>query len=247
LENNEDTKSVAVWNAVLGAALAVPGIRISRANYLRSVLAKHVARQTVEQAIATTPARAGVPIHVVERAARTSVLWHRAGVTATSTVLGLPGGWWVGGAIPADVAQYFAHVIMVLQKLAFLNGWPDFVPPPEEELDDDTRLVLTLFIGVMFGAQEANIAINKLAQALAQEVVTRIPRGALTKYAIYNVAKQVAKWLGVQLTKKKFAEFVGRTIPIVGGLLGGTVTWLAFGIGAKRLRLHLEGLPLAGG
>jgi hypothetical protein len=102
-----------------------------------------------------------------------------------------------------------------------------------------------LFIGVMLGAQGATNGLSKLATAVGTEVAKRLPRAPLTKYAIYQIAKQVAKWIGVALTKKKFAEFIGRAIPIVGGGVAGVITWVAFGTGAKRLLEHLEGLPLA--
>jgi len=36
---------------------------------------------------------------------------------------------------------------------------------------------------------------------------------------VYQLAKQVAKWVGVKITKRKFAEWVGRAIPLVGGLV----------------------------
>ena len=60
-----------------------------------------------------------------------------------------------------------------------------------------------------------------------------------------NLAKQVAKWIGISLTKKKFAELVGRAIPFLGGVVAGGMTWAVFGASAKRLRSHLAGLPMA--
>jgi uncharacterized membrane protein len=148
------------------------------------------------------------------------------------------------GTIPADLAQYFWHVIVLLQKLAYLNGWPSLLQD-DEEIDDETKLVITLFVGVMLGAEGAAEGLTRLAAAVGKEVAKRLPRAALTKYAVYQVAKQVAKWIGVSLTKKKFAELVGRAVPLVGGVVAGTLTWVLFNAGAKRLLQHLESLPLA--
>jgi len=36
-----------------------------------------------------------------------------------STLVGLPGGWWIAGTIPADLAQYYQNVIQMAQKLAY--------------------------------------------------------------------------------------------------------------------------------
>jgi hypothetical protein len=113
------------------------------------------------------------------------------------------------------------------------------------EVDDETKLLLTLFVGVMFGAHGARDGLSKLAAAIGTQVAKRLPRAALTKYAVYQVAKQVARWIGGSLTKKKFAEAVGRAVPVLGGILAGSLTWILFGAGAKRLHLHLDGLPLA--
>ena len=240
----EDSGGLTVWNGILGAALKIPGARIDRAAFLRSALTPHVASDLVLAAIERTPAKAGVPKELIAKVARSSIKWHRAGVSATSALAGLPGGWWIAGTVPVDLAQYFYHVLVILQKLAYLHGWPSLLQD-DEEVDDETKLVLTLFVGVMLGAQGAANGVSKLATAVGSEVAKRLPRASLTKYAIFQIAKQVAKWIGLNLTKKKFAELLGRAMPVVGGLLAGTITWTAFGGGAKRLLEHLEGLPLA--
>lgn len=134
--------------------------------------------------------------------------------------------------------------MVVVEKLAYLHGWPTLLPE-REEIDDETKLVLTLFVGVMLGAKGATDAVAQLSKELSKQVVRRLPSAALTKYAMYNLAKQVAKWVGVSLTKKKFAEWLGRMIPLFGGLVAGVFTWVAFSGGSRRLLEHLESLALA--
>lgn len=233
-----------LWNKILGAALALPGARVNRAAYLRSELGAHLPLDKVEDAIASTPANAGVSKTIVRRCTASAIKWHRAGVSASSAALALPGGWAMAASVPTDLGQFFWHTIVVSQKLAYLHGWPELLPEGGE-VDDETKLVLTLFAGVMLGAQGANEGLSKLATAVSGEVARRLPRAPLTKYALYKLAKQVAKWLGVSLTKKKFAEFIGRTVPVVGGVVAGTLTWVAFGGGARRLDEHLQGLAFA--
>jgi hypothetical protein len=240
----DNDTGLTVWNGILGAALKIPGARIDRAAFLRSALTSHVVADVVEAAVASTPAKAGIPAATIKKAAQSSVAWHRVGVSATSALAGLPGGWWIAGTVPVDLAQYFWHVVVVLQKLAYLHGWPALFQD-DEDIDDETKLVLTLFIGVMLGAQGAASGLSKLAAAVGGEVAKRLPRASLTKYAIYQIAKQVARWIGVSLTKKKFAEMVGRAVPIIGAGVAGAITWVAFGSGSKRLLEHLESLPLA--
>lgn len=236
--------ALGLWNQLLTTALKMPGVRVDRATFLRSALTGCCSAAQLEQAIQTTPAKAGLSKRAIREAAESSIKWHRAGVTAVSAVTGLPGGWWLAGTIPADLAQYFWHVVVMLQKLAFLHGWPALLEN-DAEPDDETKLVLTLFVGVMLGAQGATDTLGKLARALSAELSKRLPRAALTKYSLHRLALEVAKWIGLSLTKKKLAELIGRAVPLAGGVVAGSVTWLTFGKGAERLLTHLEGLPLA--
>ena len=233
-----------VWNRVLRAALAMPGARIDRASFLRKELSKHFSDEVVEKAVQTRPAEAGIPKTAIQSIAKSSIKWHRAGVTSVSFAAGIPGGWWMAGTIPADMTQFFWHVVVILQKLAYLHGWPSFADE-NEELDDETLLVFTIFVGVMFGAGAASKALGDLAEKVAGQVISRLPREALTKYGIYRLAKEVAKWIGVKLTKETFSRFIAKAIPIISGFLSGGITWISFSLMSKRLRLHLESLRLA--
>lgn len=244
VEKAERRRPVEAWEHLLNAVLAMPGVRVDRAEYLRVELSKHVAPDVVTRAIETTPARAKIDPDVIGAIASGSIAWHRAGVSALSFAAGLPGGLWALGTIPADLAQYFYHVLVIAQKLAYLYGWPEIFEG-DGELEDQTRLILSIFVGVMMGSEVAATAISQLATAFSGQFVKRVPSMALTKYAIYNLAKQVAKWIGINLTKTKAAEFLAKGIPVLGGFISGTVTWISFSTMAGRLQAHLSQLPLA--
>jgi hypothetical protein len=240
----DEAAAINLWNTLLGGALKIPGVRVDRASFLTAALAGHVPADVVRAAIEATPAKAGVASAIIQKAADGSIKWHRAGVSATSALAGLPGGWWIAGTIPADLAQFFWHVVVVVQKLAYLHGWPSLFQD-DADVDDETKLVITLFIGVMLGVEGATAGVTKLATSVDRDRPQRLPRAPLTKYALYQLATAVAKWIGFKLTKKKLAEWLGRAMPIVGGGVAGMVTWLSFGGATNRLHGHLEGLPLA--
>jgi len=244
--NEEDKVAESAWNKVLDLALKMPGARVDRESFLRAAFAPHIDKETIDKAIEATPAKAGIPAATVKRAAQASIKWHKAAVSSASAIAGLPGKWWMLATIPADLTQYFYHSVVVSQKLAYIYGWPALIEIQESgEIDEETKLTLMLFIGVMFGAQMAQEGLTKLSVAFATQLTKTLPRAPLTKYAVYQLAKQVAKWVGVKITKKKFAEWVGRAIPLVGGLVAGSVTWYLFSKGAGQLANHLESLPLA--
>jgi hypothetical protein len=238
------------WNLVLRSALALPGVRVNREDFLRKQLSKHISEKKLKQAIATTPSKAGITHQTIRQLASASIKWHRAGVSAVSFASGLPGGWWLVATAPADLTQFFWHILVVLQKLAYLYGWPDFFADDEAsqkaELDDGTLHFLTIFIGVMMGAEAATKTLSDLAERFAAQVLKRLPQEALTKWGLFRVAREIAKWIGIKLTKESFARYLSKSIPILGGLVSGTITWISFTSMSNRLAVHLESLPLAG-
>lgn len=240
-KDNGDSTAVVVWNRVLRSALKLPGARVDRAAYLRKELSKVFSEDTVQKAIETTPAKAGIPSSAIRAIAQSSIKWHRTGVSATSFATGLPGGWWVAGTVPADLTQFLWHVVVILQKLAYLHGWPQLFDD-KDELDDETLLRVSVFIGVMFGAATAGKILGDLAERLSGEVLKRLPEKALTKWGLYNLSKQVAKWIGIKLTKHSFARVLARVIPVVSGFISGGITWVSFSTMSNRLRKHLEKL-----
>ena len=161
-----------------------------------------------------------------------------------SFTTGIPGGWWAAGTVPADMTQFFWHVTVILQKLAYLYGWPSF-SDKDGDPDDETLLIFTIFAGVMFGAGTASKILGDLADRLAGQLLTRLPRAALTKWGIYTVAKEIARWIGVKLTKKSLARWLAKLVPVASGFISGLISWYAFSAMSKRLRKHLEALPLA--
>lgn len=57
--------------------------------------------------------------------------------------------------------------------------------------------------------------------------------------------KKVAANLGFRMTKQSFAKGAAKTIPIVGAVISGGLTFATFPPMAKRLQKHLAGLALA--
>lgn len=235
---------MAVWHALLGGALKLPGVRVGREQFLTTALAPHLSEQVVAQVLLTTPSRAHVARPMIARLSSASIAEHRALATATSTLAGMPGGLWAIGTLPADLTQFFWHVLIVSQKLAYLHGWPELLPP-EGEVDEETKLVLTLFVGVVLGVQGSSTGLWKLSSAVSSDSLGKLPQAPLSKFALRNAAIQVARWVGVKLTKRKLSELLGRGVPLVGGAVAGTFTWFALGVGAERLRRELEGLAPA--
>ena len=125
-------------------ALKIPGAHINRENYLRTALANKFSEETIEKAIAETPAKAGITPEEISPIADASIRFETTKVTALSAAAGIPGGIAMAGTIPADTAQYLGHALRIIQKLAYLYGWQDFFADEAEDIDDGTKNMLTL-------------------------------------------------------------------------------------------------------
>lgn len=231
--------------AVIARAAKQPGVKINREKYLQAALGKLFDKETVAKAIATTPAQAGIHPDKLKKAAQAAIKSETTRVTALSAAAGIPGGIALLGTIPADAVQYFAHVLRVAQKLAYLYGWETFFDDKNSLLDEATRNTLLLFVGVMIGVQEAENAIFKLSSRLATSVSERIASQTATRSIIYPVARKVASMLGTELTKETFGSAVGKTIPVVGAAVSGGLTYVTFKPMCERLRSHLADLEIA--
>ncbi|MCF0079116.1 hypothetical protein [Streptomyces lomondensis] len=227
------------------SAARLPGVRIHREAYLRKALARYCSEDEIRIAIEETPAAAGISLDVLDRAANDSIRYETTKVSALSAAAGLPGFMALPATVPADMAQYFGHMLRIAQKLAYLYSWPDLFSDDGDDVDDATMGVLTLFFGVMFGTQSANAAVGKVAEMMAKQVAKKLPQKALTQGVIYPIVKKVAAYIGVEMTKQTFAKSVSKAIPVVVAAVSGGLTFATYRPMAKRLKKHLSDSELA--
>ncbi|MFJ5229094.1 hypothetical protein ACIQBJ_04250 [Kitasatospora sp. NPDC088391] len=231
------------FSAVLMYAASLPGVRVDREAYLRKALARQCSEEQIRRAIEDTPSAAGIPLAVLDKAANDSIAYETSKASALSAAAGLPGLLFLPATLPADTAQYFGHMLRISQKLAYLYSWPDLFSG-EDDLDDATKGLLTLFLGVMFGVNRANAAVGKVAEQMARQVAKKLPQKALTQGFVYPVVKKVAGYLGVEMTKQTFAKSLSKAVPVVGAVVSGGLTMATYLPMAKRLKKHLAGLEL---
>ena len=228
------------WDKVMNLALSMPMVKVDRTAFLTKEFSMY---DNADQLRDKRPIDL-FDAEAIERAARGVINSHLTTATVTSTAAGIPGGLAMAATMPADIAQYYWHVLVVAQKLGYLYGWPDLLDD-KGQITEGTRNVLTLFVGVMFGAQAASKLVGEIAKRVSLQAAKRLPQQALTKTIYYPVIKQVAKWIGVKMTKDTFGRGVGKAIPILGGVLSGAITAFSFKPMAEKLHKHLrEEMPM---
>ena len=231
---------------VIIMGLKVPGIRIDRANFLQKELQTKFPQEVIDDAIAYNPLHAKIPPEVIDKIADEVIKYERACVSGISTALGMPGGVAMAATIPADIAQYYGYMLRATQKLMYLYGFPAIdVEEKGQTFDTETLNILIICMGVMYGAAGANNALKAMAKALAAGVEKQLLRKALTKGTIYPIVKSVAKWFSVKMTKEVFAGFFKKAIPVVGGVIGGGITFISFKPCCDKLKASLQNTMLS--
>ncbi|TDN83866.1 hypothetical protein DET49_12066 [Salegentibacter sp. 24] len=220
---------------ILEKSLEIPGARINRLDFLERNLRGYCTIGQIEKAMTTSVRHAGISSEVREKIAKNIIKSHTLKVTGISTLSGMPGGLAMLATIPADLTQYYYHVIVLAQKLAYLYGYP--------QLRGDKDLVshLTLFIGVMYGVKDSNQAVVNVSQALNAETLSRVPQITLNETTFYVLKQNIARWVGLKLTKKILSQGISKAIPFIGGIISGGVCYTSFTPMAQKLKESLEG------
>jgi hypothetical protein len=233
---------------IVSKASQLPGVRIDRAQFLEQHFRRHgYAENDLERIIHLGPPGAGVSTEIIDKAASGVIAYETTKVTALSAASGIPGGLAMLGTIPADLVNFYAHVLRVVQKLAYLYGWPDMQGEDAEGFDDGTRNALILFLGTTSGVKAATDTIQRIAQSAAQTALRRLPQQALTKGVIYPIVKNVARIMGTKMTKDIFAKGVSKAIPVVGAATSGGLTLVTFRMQSNRLKKQLSATPFISG
>ena len=242
----DEEEAEAFAKAIMQRAASLKVVKIDREVFLRTEIKKRFPDIDADLAVDATPAEAGIAPEDLDRMAIDAIDFETKKCAGISFLAGIPGGLAMVGTVPADLAQYFAHVMRIEQKLAYIYGWQSFLNE-DDEVDDETVMKLVVLMGVMMQVGGAASAVTTFAANTARAGVERtIRKQALTKTIWYNPMKKVLRFLGIKLTKDTFAKTASKVVPVIGGAISGGMTYAAYKPGAERLRRYLRALPISG-
>lgn len=228
-------RSVSLWNKVLQNSLRLPFVKVDRQEFLTKELTKFCTPMEVMTALDDSPLRV-LSKKEIDKLANQCISYHLTMVCGTSALMGLPGGWWMAGSIPADITQFYGHILSLMQKLIYLYGWPALTNV-NKQLDDESLNIMTLFVGAMMGNKLAVEALSKVMGQVSKNAGIKLSETLMAQYAI-----KIAQWIGVNMTKEGFAKGVGKVVPLVGAPISATITYYTFRPMARRLKSHLDDL-----
>ena len=231
----------------LAKVVRVPGVRVNREEFLRQELRKlHLSDDVIARAIDLNPLHAGVSLTAIDRLAEEAISYETNKSAAISFVAGIPGGFAMLGTIPADLMQYYAHALRIMQKLAYLYGWGELLPDGRET-DDDTLGVLAVFFGVMLGVGGAAQSLTAFARVAAKTAYqNHATKRALMSITWYPVVKHSLRLIGINITKSTAAKGFSKIVPVIGGFVSSGLTFMALQSQSALLKEHLREIPPPG-
>ena len=231
----------------LAKVVRVPGVRVNRDEFLRQELRKlRMDDDAIARAIDSNPLLAGVALTEIDRLAEDAISYETNKSAAISFVAGIPGGFAMLGTIPADLMQYYAHALRIMQKLAYLYGWGELLPN-DRDADDDTIGVLAVFFGVMLGVGGAAQSLTAFARVAAKTAYqNHATKRALMSITWYPVVKHSLRLIGINITKSTAAKGFSKIVPVIGGFVSSGLTFMALQSQSALLKGHLREIPPPG-
>ena len=234
--NAEDSsKGLALFEKSFDLALKIPGVKVDRCVFLKHELKPYVSSEKLNS-IAKLKTFDLVDEKILDVIADAIIKNHIRAATLLSACSGAPANPLASvGLAAADITQYFAQVLMLAQKTAYIYGFPDLMDE-NKNFTEIGKEMLFILLAVSFGCKFGDQKIRLALAALAKGVEKKLPQQALTKTWWYPIIKKIAPWFGEKMTKQKMGALAGKVIPLVGIPLSGTITYFSFRSAAKNLK-----------
>lgn len=233
----EETKKEFALESVIISSVKIPGVKVERKKFLAEVFATE--EYAIQDILDFGPVQVGVTQEKLSKFAEKLILKRTSESSLASFVAGIPGGLAMAATVPLDVLQFFGMALRLAQELSYLYGADDLWK--DGQIDDEKiQSQLMLYCGVMFGVSGAVSGVRVLSTQIAKTTLKKLPQKALTKTFWYPMVKQIGKGIGVKVTKSTVASGVSKAIPVIGGVISGTLNFASMMPMAKRLQTALD-------
>lgn len=232
MEKQKDLSKEIVLEDVISASVQIPGVKVDRNKFLAEQFAN--TEINLQELVDIGPVEAGVSQDIIETVANKLIIKRTSQSSIASFVAGIPGGFAMAATIPADIMQFFGMAIRLAQELSYLYGAQDLWVDGKVD-DERVKSQLIMYCGVMFGVSGAVSGVRVLSTQIAKTTLKKLPQKALTKTFWYPIVKQIGKAVGVKVTKTTVAQGASKAIPVVGGVISGSLNFASMMPMAKRL------------
>lgn len=231
-EKSKDASKELVLEDVISASVQIPGVKVDRDKFL----VEQFSNQDVnlQELVDKGPIEVGISQEIIETVANKLIIKRTSQSSIASFVAGIPGGLAMAATIPADIMQFFGMALRLAQELSYIYGAQDLWV--DGKIDDErVKSQLIMYCGVMFGVSGAVSGVRVLSTQIAKTTLKKLPQKALTKTFWYPMLKQIGKALSIKVTKTTVAQGVSKAIPVIGGVISGSLNFASMMPMAKRL------------
>ncbi len=233
--SNSQSSQISLEN-IIATSIKIPGVKVDRKSFLLSTFKDF---DNLEEIYSSGPISAGITQEKLAAITQKLILTRTSQSSIASFIAGIPGGFAMAATIPADVLQFFGIALRLAQEISYIYGSEDLWENGEVN-DDMVRSRLIMYCGVMFGVSGAVSGVRVLSAQLAKTTLKKLPQKALTKTIWYPVLKQIGKAIGIKITKSTVAQGFSKAIPLIGGVVSGSLNFASMMPMAKRLAEALD-------
>ena len=237
IQDNKEITSDIMLEEIICKAIQIPGVKVDRNRFLAEIFSSKV--DLLENIINNGPIRVGITREEINNIANRLIIKRTSQSSVASFAAGIPGGLAMAATIPADILQFFGMSLRLAQELSYLYGADDLWENGKID-DEKVKNQLILYCGVMFGVSGAVSGVRVLSTQVAKTVLKKIPQKALTKTFWYPMIKKICSFVGYTLTKKTLASGVSKAIPVIGGVISGTINFASMMPMARNLNDTLD-------
>lgn len=237
IQDNKEITSDIMLEEIICKAIQIPGVKVDRNRFLAEIFSSKV--DLLENIINNGLIRVGITREEINNIANRLIIKRTSQSSIASFAAGIPGGLAMAATIPADILQFFGMSLRLAQELSYLYGADDLWENGKID-DEKVKNQLILYCGVMFGVSGAVSGVRVLSTQVAKTVLKKIPQKALTKTFWYPMIKKICSFVGYTLTKKTLASGVSKAIPVIGGVISGTINFASMMPMARNLNDTLD-------
>lgn len=223
--------------SIITSAVQIPGVKVNRNNFLADIFANE--NVVISEVLDVGPIEANISQERLTTIANKLIFKRTSQSSVASFAAGIPGGLAMAATIPADVLQFFGMALRLAQELSYLYGAQDLWQDGQIN-DEKIKNQLLLYCGVMFGVSGAVSGVRVLSTQIAKTALKKLPQKALTKTFWYPIVKQIGKSIGVKITKSVAAQGIAKAIPVIGGVISGSLNFASMMPMANRLQSALD-------
>jgi hypothetical protein len=151
-KNETPSRGLALFEKSFELALKIPGVKVNRTAFLKHQLRPYIsdAKLNLISEKKTYDIAEG---KILDLVANATIKNHVRAVTLLSAASGVPANPLIAvGLASADIVQYFAQVLMLAQKIAYIYGFPDLMDE-NENFTEVSKSMLFVLLAVAFGCK----------------------------------------------------------------------------------------------